>query len=278
MTFSKIGVCSWSLRPANPAELAETLRRLRISAVQLSLTPVVDDRRIWGEAAGRLRDEGIEILSGMLALRGEDYSTLETIARTGGVRATGVWTKNRELAERVADVAAREGIGLVTFHAGFIPHERSNPERGVILERLREIADVYEERGVDVAFETGQETAETLWQALADLGRPDVGVNFDPANMILYGMGEPSAALRLLGPRVRQIHVKDARETEVPGTWGKEVVAGDGAVDWRTFFAAAKTLKRSVNFVIEREAGPTREADIAVAKRLIESHLGSEEN
>jgi sugar phosphate isomerase/epimerase len=96
-----------------------------------------------------------------------------------------------------------------------------------------------------------------------------VGVNFDPANMILYGMGDPVAAIRTLAPHVVQVHVKDAVPTAVPGTWGREVVSGTGAVDWTAFLAAVRALPRVVDLVIEREAGPTREADIQSAVALL---------
>src|SRR6185369_16319577 len=106
--------------------------------------------------------------------------------------------------------------------------------------------------------ETGQEKAPTLLGVLSELDCPNVGVNFDPANMILYGKGDPVESLRLLASHVRQIHVKDAFPTLKPGTWGREVPAGQGAVDWDAFFEAALALPRQVHFVIEREAGQDR--------------------
>jgi sugar phosphate isomerase/epimerase len=87
--------------------------------------------------------------------------------------------------------------------------------------------------------------------------------------MILYGMGDPVASLRALSAHVVQVHVKDAVPTAVPGTWGREVVAGAGAVDWPAFLAEVARLPRAVDLVIEREAGPTREADIAAAAALV---------
>jgi sugar phosphate isomerase/epimerase len=135
------------------------------------------------------------------------------------------------------------------------------------------VADAFAEHGAGVALETGQETAETLEGVLAELGRPDVGVNFDPANMILYGMGDPVRALKRLVPVVKQIHVKDALPTDTPGTWGTEVPVGEGAVDWDAFFDVALSIQPPVSFVIEREAGADRLDDIAAARDLIEKYL-----
>lgn len=265
----RIGVCSWSLKPASPDELVAALNRLGVDAVQLALSPIVHDPANWHDAIARVRDRGIDVLSGVLATRGEDYSTLASIAATGGVRLDERWDENLEHAQRVADIAAAGRIGLITFHAGFIPHDANDPVRNVMLERLRAIADLFTDRGIATAFETGQETATTLLDALDALQRPSVGVNFDPANMILYGMGDPVQALTLLAPRVKQIHIKDALPTQTPGTWGSEVVAGTGAVDWPRFFEIANAINPPVNYVIEREGGDSREADIAIALRLI---------
>jgi sugar phosphate isomerase/epimerase len=208
----------------------------------------------------------------MLATVGEDYSTLDSIAATGGVRPDATWPATLRRAARVAELAGHERIHLVTVHAGFIPHGGDDPARPVLLERLRTVADLFEAKGVRLAFETGQEEAGTLLRALDDLRRPEVGVNFDPANMILYGMGDPVAALRTLRARVRQIHIKDAVPSPERGRWGNEVVAGTGAVDWKAFFEVVQMIDPAVDLVIEREAGATREEDVRAAARLVRRH------
>ena len=273
MASPGIGVCSWSLRSRGPDHLSEMLDGLGLRAVQLALVPLVEEPGLWAGAVETLSAAGIHVASGMLAMAGEDYSTLETIRRTGGVRPDGDWPANRRRAADVARVAGEAGLGLVTFHAGFLPEAHDDPLRRAMIERLRVVADAFAEHGVDVALETGQETAETLAGVLAEIERPAVGVNFDPANMILYGMGDPVQALDRLAPVVNQIHVKDALPTDTPGTWGTEVVAGCGAVDWGAFFGVAASISPAVPFVIEREAGAARLGDIAAARDLIEKHL-----
>ncbi len=117
-------------------------------------------------------------------------------------------------------------------------------------------------------FETGQETADTLEQfikALVKQGAANVGVNFDPANMILYDMGDPIVSLRKLMPRVRQVHIKDAVRTTTPGTWGKEVPIGEGQVDWKAFMQVLAEADYRGNLVVEREAGQERAADVRKA-------------
>lgn len=270
---SCIGVCSWSLQPRDPQHLLDSVRRLEVQGVQIALSPVVNDPETWAGAVDLLRGAGVSILSGMMATAGEDYSTLESIARTGGVRPDHTWEANRQHALAVAELAAASGIELVTFHVGFIPEAADDPERPVLLDRLRWIADAFAERGLRLGLETGQETAETLEQALAELNRANVGVNFDPANMILYGKGDPVDALRRLLPHIVQIHVKDAVPTTTEGQWGVEVPVGEGAVDWDAFLEAAAEIRPAVNFVIEREAGSSREADIIAARTRIAAYL-----
>lgn len=267
--IDRLGVCSWSLRPASAAGLVETLGGLGLPLVQLALDPVAEQPEAFGQAITLIREAGMEVASGMLEAVGEDYSTLEAIARTGGVRLDEHWPATRERARVAAAMAGEFGIPLVTMHAGFIPHEATDPGRAVVLDRLREIADLFAADGVKLGLETGQESAATLVEALDALDHANVGVNFDPANMILYGMGDPVEAIRLLAPSVVQVHAKDATPTETPGTWGAEVPLGTGAVDWEPFLGEVLAISPAVNVIIEREAGDDRAGDIAIAKQRL---------
>jgi L-ribulose-5-phosphate 3-epimerase len=268
---ARLGVCSWSLRPASVHELCERVTAAGIFAVQLALDPV--RRGDWSEeeTAAALRRAGIEVLSGMMAMEGEDYSTLESIRRTGGIRPDATWERNLAAARENAALAQRLGVSLVTFHAGFLPHGAGDPERERMIERLSALQIVFGERGIDIALETGQESAETLMEVLKELdsrGTP-VGVNFDPANMILYGMGDPVEALWRLAPRVRQIHIKDAHLAATPGQWGREMIVGQGAVQWEAFAAVYREARLSCDLVIEREGGPDRVPDVRAAADVV---------
>jgi len=268
-----IGVCSWSLRPDSPSALVEAVSSIPLDAVQLALVPLIEQPRQWCDTVSFLRSRGVRVLSGMMAALGEDYSTLESIARTGGLRPDATWKGNLERSLRLADLASEAGLALVTLHAGFIPERADDPLRRVMLERLGIVAQVFARRGVMIALETGQERAETLEAFLRELDAPSVGVNFDPANMILYGMGDPVEALRLLAPRVRQIHLKDAVATDRPGTWGREVALGQGAVDWKAFGDIVRRLDPPVDLVIEREQGGRRLEDVRAAVAIARSML-----
>jgi sugar phosphate isomerase/epimerase len=238
--------------------------------VQLALDPLRDQPGVWGGTAGLLRRNQIEIVSGMFGTVGEDYSTLESIRRTGGLVPDSTWEENWENAQANAALAQELGLRLVTFHAGFLPHDESDPEFDKLQHRLRLIADLFAAKGVDLACETGQETAETLKAFLEKLGRVNVGVNFDPANMLLYDKGNPTAALRTLATWVKQCHIKDAVRTQTPGAWGEEVPAGSGQVNWPEFFSVLQEIQFAGWCCIEREAGRQRVADIVTARMMVE--------
>jgi sugar phosphate isomerase/epimerase len=269
----RLAVCSWSLQSADPQELVAKLVATGIRRVQLALDPLRQSPAIWGETETLFRQNQIEIVSGMFGCLGEDYTTLETIRATGGIAPDTTWEANLEAIRASAGIAAKLGLRLVTFHAGFLPHEKSDPAFAKMLARLRTVADVFAARQIALGLETGQETAPALAAFLKELNHPNVGVNFDPANMILYAKGNPVEALRGLWPWLRQVHIKDALHTKIPGIWGTEVAAGAGEVDWSAFFAALRGLNFTGDLVIEREAGRQRVADIITARELVLRHF-----
>ena len=252
---SKLAVCSWSLQPANPRQLLQQLQTIGLRRVQIALGPLRAAPQVWAEFPGVCRQEAIELVSGMIATVGEDYSTPAAIRRTGGVVPDATWEENWRNIQAEAVIAPYLGLKLVTFHAGFLPHDSADPGFAKLLDRIARIADLFAAQGIDLGLETGQETAETLKVFLNQLNRPNVGVNFDPANIILYDQGDPIEALRELGPWLRQCHIKDAIRTRTPGVWGEEMVAGQGDVVWRAFFRMLENLKFHGDLAIEREAG-----------------------
>jgi L-ribulose-5-phosphate 3-epimerase len=270
----RLAVCSWSLQPAHARDLIAKLQTTGLSRIQLALDPVREQPELWGETGALCRQAGVAIVAGMFGCLGEDYSTLESIRRTGGIAPDATWNENLKNIKLAAALAAGLGLKQVTFHAGFLPHQESDPAFAKMLGRLAAVADVFAEREMVLGLETGQETAPVLLQLLRKLGRPNVGVNFDPANMILYDKGDPIEALRLLGPWVRQVHIKDARRTRTAGDWGQEVAAGTGEVNWPAFFAVLREAGFQGDLVIEREAGSQRVADIRTARAVVEKALG----
>jgi L-ribulose-5-phosphate 3-epimerase len=269
----RIAVCSWSLQPTDLEDLLTKLQDTGLTRVQLALDPLRDAPEKWRRLPERFAELGVSIVSGMFGCLGEDYSTMESIRITGGIAPDATWEQNRKNIESTAAAARALGLKLVTFHAGFLPHDPEDQAFSKMLKRLHEVADIFDRANIKVGLETGQETASALGALLQKLDRQNVVVNFDPANMILYGKGDPVQALEVLGRWIQQVHLKDGVATRVPGTWGEEVPAGTGEVDWAKFFATLIALKFNGPVVIEREAGKQRVADIRRARQLAERFL-----
>jgi len=256
-----VAVCSWSLQ-TDVAGVAGAMKELGLEHVHLAV------RSALGEA-GRECLEAIKaqdwtITSTMIDFPQEDYSTLDSIKVTGGIVPDDTWEANRELFVGAAEVTADLGVKYLSMHAGFIDEsDKAHAEK--ITKRLRTLADAAEDNGVILLFETGQESAAELAQFMQKLDHNSAGVNFDPANMILYNKGNPIQAVRTLAPWIRHLHVKDATRTKEPGTWGAEVPWGDGEVGIAEFVKVLEEIGFEGAMAIEREAGDNRFGDIKLA-------------
>jgi sugar phosphate isomerase/epimerase len=205
-------------------------------------------------------------MSTMISFPQEDYTTLETIRKTGGIVPDECWEKNRRMISEAAKLTRELGAKYLLTHAGFLDESDEKAYKKYV-ERVSWVRDECRRHGVEIILETGQETADDLVKFLNHV--PGLGVNFDPANMILYGKGDPIAGLRKLMPWIRSVHVKDACATKTPGTWGTEVPWGEGEVGADMFVSELKRLGYKGHYVVERENGDNRTADIALAvKRL----------
>tara|TARA_R110000868_G_scaffold241497_3_gene496877 strand:- start:641776 stop:642609 length:834 start_codon:yes stop_codon:yes gene_type:complete len=264
---TKLGVCSWSLKPTGPADLRSSIQQCGIHSTQLALDPFSTLGWNLDQLVQEFQSAQISICSGMMTTVGEDYSSMESIKATGGIRPDQHWEANQQRAIAAAETSSRLGLKLVTFHAGFIP-EHGTTEYTTLTDRIKGIADIFENQGITLALETGQERAESLLEMLDLPNMSTIQINFDPANMILYGMGCPAQSLELLIDRIVQVHMKDAIATTTPGAWGTEVPAGQGEVDWDHFFGTIQTHPKTINVVIEREAGDQRIPDIIQARTL----------
>jgi len=272
----RLGVCSWSLQPTSPPHLVELLHETGLNLVQLALDPIREQNADWRmvSSMNAFAAGGITAVSGMMSMRGEDYTSLESIRETGGLLQDEHWDANRGASMQNARIAQEIEIPLVSLHAGHLPPKSDPEKREEVIDRLRLVVDIFRAHGSQIALETGQEDASRLLEFLKEVDRKDVlGVNFDPANIILYDQGDPIEALKLLLPHIRQCHIKDAVRTETPGQWGTEVPVGAGQVDWEAFFKVLKSKSGKLDLIIECETGENRVRDIIRARDLIRGHL-----
>ena len=271
-TPQQLGVCSWSMLPESAEHMARMMEELGLKKLHLGLVPHRDDVGILDGVPEALERVGARIVSGMFGTVGEDYSTMETIKVTGGIIPDAHWEANQEVARGAAARARRFGLSAVMFHAGFLPHDMDSVEFRKLADRIETMAAVFSAEALDLLFETGQETADDLWAFFDHMegrGVSNIGINFDPANMILYNKGEPIEALRKLLPRVKSIHVKDAIRSTTLGQWGTDVPVGEGQVDWRAFIEVLAEGGYTGDMHIEREAGDERMADARKAIDVI---------
>ncbi len=267
-----IGVCSWSLQPRDMADLVAQMKQLGLEDVQLALGALVqlDDKRKHQEL-GALRNGGIKFTGGMMGFADEDYGTIALIRQTGGFVPDDKWPVRRALMKQAGNLAAELGMTSIMAHIGFVPPS-SEPKYATMVQRVCEIAEPLREHNTRLLMETGQESAPELLQFLNDLRCQNVGVNFDPANMILYGAGDPIDAIETLGRHIGHVHVKDATLSERPGEeWGVEVPFGSGEVPPKEFLRALRDAGYTGPLAIEREAGEQRLADVKIAVQTLRS-------
>ncbi len=181
MFLNHLAVCTWSLQPTDPANLVQQLQAIGVNRVQLDMDPLREQPAVWGRTGEILRQGGIQIVSGMFRTVGEDYTTPETIRLTGGVVPDATWEQNWKNLQGTVQVAKQLGVQLLTFHAGFLPHDPADPTFSKLLGRIRQMSDLFAKNGLTLSFETGQETAQDLIRFMDQLQAPNVAVNFDPA-------------------------------------------------------------------------------------------------
>jgi len=177
--------------------------------------------------------------------------------------------------KKASDFAKECGIPAVQTHCGFIPENPNDEAYRETVTAMREVAAYCKRNGQDFRYETGQETPITLVRAIQDVGMDNQGVNFDLANLILYGKANPVDAIELLGPYIQGIHAKDGLWPTNPKELGEEVPIGKGKVDFQRIITRLKQLKYSGAVTIEREiSGPQQVEDVQAAKVYLERLIG----
>lgn len=177
--------------------------------------------------------------------------------------------------KKASDFAKQCGIQAVQTHCGFIPENPNDPVYKETIAAMKEVAGYCKNNGQNFRYETGQETPITLVRAIQDVGLNNQGVNFDLANLILYGKANPVDAIELLGPYVQGIHAKDGLFPTNPKDLGEEVPIGKGKVDFPHIIERLKRLNYQGAVTIEREiSGPQQVADVRESKNYLEKLIG----
>src|SRR5579871_3428248 len=262
----EIGLCSWSLQVTSVPELIRLLHRLGGNpVVQIACGDPHHASWVEGDSLPEaVRASDLRLSGAMLGFPGEDYTTPQTIQATGGFGPADLRPERLDRLRWALERTKAFGLSDLTLHAGYLP-EPNSPERKPFLDTLAKASDLARARGITLAFETGQETADLLRRTLDDLKSPNLKVNFDPANMLLYDMGDPLRAVEILAPDIRSVHAKDARRPKAKGTWGEEVPLGQGEVNVAEWVRRLWRVGYRGPLCVEREVGDQeqRVADIA---------------
>ena len=214
------------------------------------------------EVADRFADAGIQVTVVYCGFPGESYASIPIVRDTVGLVPPA--TRKERLADTlaIADFTSWMGAPAIGIHVGFVSEDWESDDFAGVVEVLRTVCDHCAGLGLRVHLETGQETADTLFHLLETVERGNLGVNFDPANMILYGSGEPLEALRKVGDYVWSCHAKDGTWSDQPGVeWGKEVPLGQGDVNIERFVGILDEIGYDGPLTIEREISGAKQIE-----------------
>jgi L-ribulose-5-phosphate 3-epimerase len=248
----EIGLVVWA--EATAEETQKQLAGFGLRVIQLGVPPSLDCVTAVADWKTALDRSPVIIAAAVCSYAGEDYSNLATVHESVGFTTERYRTERIERTKEVSRFARDLGVGAVSCHIGFIPTHRSEQLYIELVDVTRVLCDAATANEQNFVLETGQESAEVLLGFLADVGRPNLKVNFDPANMILYGSGDPLRALALLQSHVLSVHCKDGRSPVAgSGMLGQECALGDGEVDFPGFLRLLKQIGYSGALTIERE-------------------------
>ena len=252
----------------------EVAKELKIPTVQLH-APSKEKRNQKDADEFIAKCDGIQVTAVFGGFTGESYADIATTARTVGLVPQDTREERVGIFKEVSDFAAMLKCDTVGMHIGFVTEDRDSDDYKNLIAVTRDILDHVGGNGQRMHLETGKETADHLLHFIHDVERDNLFINFDPANMILYGTGEPIEALQKVGKYVRSVHCKDATWAAegVRGTeWGCEVPLGDGDVGMETYLRTLKEIGYDGPLTIEREIPEDPEqqkADIGHAADLL---------
>ncbi len=260
---------------ADPLAAFRKVRDMGFTTCQLGNPP---DEYMYGPEArektalvrAALAETGVRVTSVFIMYRGHVWDLVD------GPRTIGLVPADKRGARvvhacRVSNWTREAGLDAVTSHIGFIPEDANDPEYAPFIETMRAFCQYCKDNGQTFAFETGQETPATLKRTIEDIGLDNVGINLDPANLLLYGKGRPLEALDLIGKYVLNTHCKDGKWPEPGGKLGEEMPLGEGEVHIRELIPKLFAMGYRGPLTIEREISGERQiADIRRAAALLE--------
>jgi len=231
MALMDVGICSWCIDRHDALRAIELAHdQFGFSCVQLgffSLEAIRNaDARTLAIAA---QEHQVPIVSTFAAFEREDYTSIETIAQTGGYLFDDEFEQRKDVTCRVADLSAALGSRFVATHIGTVPQNAQSASYDKLVERTGQIADELLRREQTLLVETGRESAQALGSLLDCVGRDNISINYDPGNFVVYGSDDPVRALARLRGKIKGVHIKDGFPADKPGqNFGRPACLGMG--------------------------------------------------
>ena len=250
----------------------ETAINLGVDAIQIK-APFPENRtqEVADEILAKCREKGIVITSMQSGFTGESYKTIPAVRETVGLVPRATRAERIEQFRSVCDFAKLLGLDTVCFHIGFIPHDPLDPDFADVVEMTKVLCDYAKGNGQKIHLETGQEPGDVLVTFIKATERDNLFVNFDPANLILYGCADPLETLKTVAPYVKSVHCKDAVWAKNKGVdWGTEVPFGEGDVNAKLFLQILHDTGFEGALIVERENRGDPERQALEAKRAAE--------
>ena len=251
----------------DPVASLRSVKSLELRCGHLGIAGGVPLEGAAGKWRAAIEQEAFAVTNVVGSFNGESYADIPTVRQTVGY----VPEQTRQVREartyQLIDFTAALDVSIFCCHAGYIPEDTTDPLYPPVRDLIRRICDYAAARDVIFALETGQEPPQALEDFIKDVDRPNLKVNFDPANIILYGVGDPIAALEQLAPYVVSVHCKDGiwPPKDVPGALGTEEPLGQGEVGIDRFVAKLKEIGYTGPLTIEREVASADESERHVA-------------
>jgi sugar phosphate isomerase/epimerase len=258
----------------DPHTALSRVQNLGIPTVQVGYSAEHDNEAGIREVDAARVATGIEFTTVFCGFEGERYDDIPTVRATVGLVPTETRDVRVTKIDQIAAFAHKLGVQRVAAHIGFIPEDPSDERYPALVETVQGICDRLAQTGQTFALETGQETSATLERFLNDVARENIFVNFDPANMILYGNDQPLPATEKLFSWIDGVHCKDGQWPTEENKLGHETPFGAGDVNVPAWIEKLVTLGYKGTFTIEREIeGEQQQLDILAAKKLIQDEL-----
>jgi len=247
-----VGVMTWVF--GDPFTAVKLAQEVGVRTMQLGCPP---EKYYSGEELHKFKNfvklSGIRVTMVFCGFEGENYADMNSIRDTVGFRNPTLRTDRIEKTSRISDFAKKLDVNAVAAHIGFIPEDPTDPAFNEMVEVVRKIADYCAKNGQYFVLETGQESARTLARFIETVGRGNVRVNFDPANMLYYGSGDPIEALETLNQYVIGVHCKDVKMPRGSQRAIEEVPFGEGNVGADRFIRKLNEIGYKGPLTIERE-------------------------